>query len=121
MVKLWLARQWPPSSQVSSAGREADESHDRPTAPASWAVPQIHARLPLSRLERLQRVSIADKTALSGWKGGFVVPDLDASVASGTVLIKNSLRNSPTARQFDTVGSCPSADSLQIDIAAAVG
>jgi hypothetical protein len=24
---------------------------------------------------RLQRVWIADKTALSGWKGGFVVPD----------------------------------------------
>src|SRR5688500_9809461 len=45
---------------------------------------------------------------------------VDASVASGAILIKNSLRNPPAVGQLDTVGRCPSADSLQIDIAAAV-
>jgi hypothetical protein len=75
MVKLWLAHPVATSSRVSSAGREADESHDGPTAPASWAVHKSMLGYRCHGSERLQGVSIADKTALSGWKGGFGVPD----------------------------------------------
>jgi hypothetical protein len=60
------------------------------------------------------------KPPLADGRAVLVFRIADASVASGAVLIKNSLRNSPAAGQFDTVGRCPSADSLQIDIAAAV-
>jgi hypothetical protein len=60
------------------------------------------------------------KPPLADGRAVLVFRMVDASVASGAVLIKNSLRNSPAAGQFDTVGRCPSADSLQIDIAAAV-
>ena len=91
-----------------------------PTAPSSWALPQVDARLPLPRLERPQSVALGAKTALSGWKGGFVVLEPDGSVTRCAVLLEDCLRHAAAAGELNIVGCRPCANSLQVDIAVAV-
>lgn len=91
-----------------------------PTAPSSWALPQVDARLPLPRLERPQSVPLGDKPPSADGRAVLLFRIPDGSVTRCAVLLEDCLRHAAAAGELNIVGCRPCANSLQVDIAVAV-